>query len=157
YGYADLDASTPVQPDSLFRIASVSKLFTATAIMTLVDDGKLSLETPAFAMLNASQPRSVPADPRIASITVRELLQHTEGFDRSVNGDPIEQTVSIAEQMGVGAPAFCPTLIRYVAERPLDFAPGTNGAYSNVGYCVLGQVIEVSSGMAYADYVRKSV
>ncbi len=157
YGYANLDQSTPVQPDSLFRIASVSKLFTATAIMTLVDEGKLSLDMPAFGILNVAPPDGATMDPRIASITVRELLQHTAGFDRSVNGDPIEQTVSIAEQMGVAAPADCPTLTRYLLERPLDFDPGTNGAYSNVGYCVLGQVIEAASGMAYANYVHQSV
>jgi CubicO group peptidase (beta-lactamase class C family) len=157
YGYADRDSGTPVQPDSLFRIASVSKVFTSEAILTLVDRGLLNLDAPAFGLLSVQPPDGVVVDARIGTITVRQLIQHTGGFDRNVSGDPIWQVVPIATAMGVTPPADCPTIMRYMLGRALDFDPGTRYAYSNLGYCVLGQVIEAVSGMTYADYVRQSV
>ncbi|MDQ6669457.1 MAG: beta-lactamase family protein [Chloroflexota bacterium] len=157
YGYADQDAGTTVQPDALFRIASVSKVFTATAILTLVDNGQLSLDAPAFDLLNIQPPAGATLDPRVASITVRELLQHTAGFDRTVSGDPMSQVVAIASATGVPPPADCPTIVRYMLGQPLDFDPGTRFAYSNFGYCALGQVIEAVTRMSYGDFVRESV
>src|SRR5215469_13092928 len=83
HGYGVADSTTQVQPDSLFRIASLSKQFTSVAILQLVQQGKLSLDEPAFAILSDIQP--IPGaveDPRLARITIRNLLQHSGGWDR---------------------------------------------------------------------------
>jgi len=155
YGWADIDKRVPAQPTSLFRIASISKMFTAAAIMTLVRDGRLKLDSPAFPLLHIEPPANV--DPRLLRITVRQLLQHTGGFDRDKSFDPMFRPAEIAIAEGVRAPADQTAIIRYMMGRPLDFDPGTRFAYSNFGYCVLGRVIEAVSGMRYDAYVQKYV
>lgn len=159
YGWADVEHHVPVQPTSRFRIASLSKMFTAAAILTLVRQGKLGLDAPAFPRLHL-QPHLEPGtkvDPRLWRITVRQLLQHTGGFDSAKSFDPMFRPAQIAEAVGVPAPANQKAIIRYMMGRPLDFEPGTRYAYSNFGYCVLGRVIEAVSGMLYGDYVQKYV
>ncbi|MDE2125565.1 MAG: beta-lactamase family protein [Armatimonadetes bacterium] len=156
YGFADLERRTPVQPQSLFRIASITKPFTAVAIMTLVQDPRfrLRLDDPAFPMIPLN--RKV-ADPRLNTITIRQLLHHTGGFDRDKSGDPMFRPLEIAAAEGTPAPADQWAIIRWMAGRPLDFDPGTRFAYSNFGYCVLGRVIEAVTAMRYVDYVSKFV
>src|SRR5579871_1547440 len=157
YGYAVRDAGTPVQPTSLFRIGSNTKVVTATAVLTLADLGLLNLDAPAFALLSIQAPAGATVDPRIATITVRELLQHTAGFDDTVSPDPMYREDAIAAAMGVPPPADCPTIIAYMLGKPLDVDPGTKYVYSNFGYCVLGRVVEAASGMSYGDYVQQHV
>ncbi len=160
YGLADRDAQQPVQPDSLFRLASLSKPITAVAVLALVDAGRLDLDAPAFRALGAAA-----ADPRLGRVTVRELLQHTGGWDPEDSHvldppgqyDPMFDSREIARAMGAPAPASCPTIIRFMTGKPLDFDPGTQYAYSNFGYCVLGRVIEGVTGQSYADSVAASV
>lgn len=159
YGYADLERKELVQPTSLFRLASVSKPVTALAIMTLVRDGKLDLDSPAFPLLGWT-PFLKPGaseDPRLRRITVRQLLHHSGGFDRDRSGDPMFQHFLIAQDMGIPSPPDHRSLIRWVMGRPLDFDPGSREAYSNFGYCVLGRVIEKVTGMSYEAYVKKAV
>jgi CubicO group peptidase (beta-lactamase class C family) len=161
FGYADVESRTPVQPDALFRIASVSKTLTSAAIMTLVEDGKLHLDdrvAPLIAHLTPAPGATV--DPRWEQITVRHLLNHTGGWDRDKpNGgfDPIDRPAIAAAAVGAPAPASPETLIRYMKGMPLDFDPGEKWAYSNFGYIILGRVIERVSGMPYAEYVRAHV
>src|SRR5215211_7405645 len=161
FGYADVENKTPVQPDALFRIASVSKPITSAAIMTLVEEGKLKLDervAPYIAHLTPAPGASV--DPRWDQITIRNLLNHTGGWDRSKpNGgfDPIDRPLIAAAAVGAPAPASSETLIRYMKGMPLDFNPGEKHAYSNFGYIILGRVIERVSGMPYAVYVRTRV
>jgi CubicO group peptidase (beta-lactamase class C family) len=161
FGYADVENKTPVQPDALFRIASVSKTLTATAIMKLVEDGRLKLDdrvAPLIAHLTAAPGTTV--DPRWEQITVRHLLNHAGGWDRNKpNGgfDPIDRPAIAAAAVGAPAPASSETLIRYMKGTPLDFTPGEKFAYSNFGYIVLGRVIERVSGMPYKDFVRARV
>jgi len=143
YGYADVSAKKAVQPDSLFRIASVSKPVTAVAVMKLVEDGKLRLEDHAFDLLTFGY----GSDPRIRQITIRHLLNHSAGWDRDVSFDPM---------FHFGA-AGAEEIIRQMLTRPLDFAPGARHAYSNFGYCVLGRVIERVTGRRYEDYVRDEI
>jgi N-acyl-D-amino-acid deacylase len=159
YGYADRERKEPVQPTSLFRLASVSKPITAVAILTLVQSGKLDLETKAFPLLGLKpflKPGAVE-DLRINEITVRQLLHHTGGFDRDKSGDPMFQHFQIAREMGIPSPPDHRSLIRWVMGRPLDFDPGSREAYSNFGYCVLGRIIEKVSGRPYEAYVRDAV
>jgi CubicO group peptidase (beta-lactamase class C family) len=158
YGFADRDQATPVEPDALFRIASLSKLITATAILQLVEQKRLSLDARAFALLpHLRPPPGAKPDRRLADITVRHLLQHTGGWDRSVSGDPMFQPLEMARAAGAPAPASADAIIRAMLGRPLDFAPGTKYAYSNFGYNVLGRIIEAVSGETYAGFVAAHV
>ncbi|MBX6333599.1 MAG: serine hydrolase [Gemmatimonadaceae bacterium] len=158
YGYADTAAHEVVRPDALFRIASVSKPITSATILSLVQSGALSLDDRPFAMLT-----DIPAlpgaieDPRLDSITVRQILYHAGGWDRDVSGDPMFMSWTIAEATGTTPPASTEAIIRYMRGRPLDFAPGTRYAYSNFGYAVLGRVIEHVTGEPYESYVKTHV
>src|SRR4051812_2974907 len=161
FGYADLENKTPVQPDALFRIASVSKTLTSAAVMKLVEEGKLKLDdrvAPLIAYLTPAPGATV--DPRWEQITIRNLLNHTGGWDRTKpNGgfDPIDRPAIAAAAVNAPAPASGETLIRYMKGMPLDFNPGEKFAYSNFGYIILGRVIERVSGMPYKEYVRARV
>ena len=161
FGYADVETKTPVQPDALFRIASVSKPITAAAIMKLVEEGKLKLDdrvAPFIAHLAPAPGATV--DPRWEQITIRHLLNHAGGWDRTKpNGgfDPVDRPAIAAAAVNAPAPASSETLIRYMKGMPLDFNPGEKFAYSNFGYIILGRVIERVSGMRYAEYVRARV
>lgn len=161
FGYADVENKTLVQPDALFRLGSVSKTLTATAVMKLVEEGKLKLDdrvAPLIAQLTPAPGATV--DPRWDQITIRHLLNHAGGWDRDKpNGgfDPIDRPEIAAAAVGAPAPASSETLIRYMKGMPLDFNPGERFAYSNFGYIVLGRVIERVSGMPYKDYVRTRV
>jgi N-acyl-D-amino-acid deacylase len=137
FGYADVDARTPVGPDTMFALASCSKPITAMAIMKLVEERRLTLETPAFAFLGI---RSV-TDPRAAAITIENLLNHSSGLPHDVaatTGDPMNTA-------------------RAAARAKLQFAPGTQQAYSNAGFNVLGAVVEKASGQRYMDYIEANV
>jgi N-acyl-D-amino-acid deacylase len=161
FGYADVENKTPVQPDALFRIASVSKPITSAAVMKLVEEGKLKLDdrvAPLIAHITPAPGTTV--DPRWEQITIRHLLNHTGGWDRGKpNGgfDPMDRPGIAAAAVGAPAPASAETLIRYMKGMPLDFNPGEKHAYSNFGYAILGRVIERLSGMPYEQYVRTHV
>jgi N-acyl-D-amino-acid deacylase len=161
FGYADVENETPVQPDALFRIASVSKPITSAAIMTLVEEGKLELDdrvAPFIAHLTPAPGATV--DPRWDQITIRQLLNHTGGWDRDKpNGgfDPMFRPAIAAAAVNAPAPASAETIIRYMKGVPLDFNPGEKHVYSNFGYAILGRVIERLSGMPYEEYVRARV
>ena len=158
YGMADIDSGTPVQPDSRMRVASLSKFVTAIAVMTLVQENRITLDSPAFALIPQFTPLpGATVDPRLKTITVRQLLHHTGGWDRSVSGDPLFEPNKISAAAGTPPPPSADTIIRYMLGQPLDFDPGTRMAYSNFGYCVLGRIIETVSGQTYGDYVQSAV
>jgi N-acyl-D-amino-acid deacylase len=159
YGWADRDKRIRVEPDSLFRIASISKPLTAVAILQLVEQKRLDLELKAFPYLEIppALPPGHSADVRLKEITVRQLLQHTGGWDRERSFDPMFRPRLIAEQVGTPAPASPEAVLRYMQTQPLDFAPGTRYAYSNFGYCVLGRILEKATGQSYGQYVRQHV
>ena len=88
-GYANVEGAQVVQLDSLFRIAIISKPFTAAAILKLIEQGKLTLSTAAFSVLNdLAPPVGANVDSRIYQITIQNLLEHKGGWDRSIAGDP---------------------------------------------------------------------
>lgn len=137
YGWADREKKAPVTPTSLFRIASVSKPITAVAVMKLIEEGRLDLDARAFDIVRLPPvftKRKKP-DPRSKRVTVRQLLQHTGGWDRDKSFDPMFRPVEIAEAVGVPPPAPPEAVIRYMMGQPLDFAPGARYAYSNFDYC----------------------
>src|SRR5918992_3383170 len=115
FGYADVENQTPVQPDALFRIASVSKPITGVAIMKLVEEGELHLDervAPLIAHLTPAPGATV--DPRWEQITMRQLLNHTGGWDRDKpNGafDPMFRPAIAAAAVNAPAPASAETII----------------------------------------------
>jgi len=147
YGYAkkSLIKKIPVQPQSRFRFASLSKPLTAVAIMLLFEDGKLSLDDPIVSLLQELAPQKI-SDSRINQITVRHLLEHRGGFDRSIRGDP----------MFLNQPP-CPGNIKSFLARKLDFNPGQKYVYSNIGYCILGRIIENITKKSYEDFLNERV
>jgi N-acyl-D-amino-acid deacylase len=157
FGFADLATKQAVAPDSLFRIGSISKPFTAVAVLKLVEEGKLDLDAKAFKILDIQPPGGEVLDQRIWSITVRELLEHSGGLGRPPL-DPMFFSTSVAKAVGAPAPASCETVISYMMMTGLlGFAPGTRFEYSNFGYCALGRIIERITGMGYEDYMRTEV
>ncbi len=158
YGLADRDAGKTVQPDSLFRIASVTKPLTAAAILVLVQRGRLDLDAKVLDVLKLpGVSAKKAADPRWKRITIRQLLHHTAGFDRDASFDPMFRPYVIAEATDTPPPAGPRAIIRYMLGRRLDFDPGTKEAYSNFGYCLLGRVIEQLTGKPYGEAVQNLV
>jgi len=157
--YGTADVAIPMQPDHLFRIASLSKPITAIAVLKLVESKQIGLEDKVFGdtgILNDETYLRIN-DRRIKDITVKNLLQHTAGWDRnkSAEGDPMFEEDRIAKSMG--KPADSNTIIEYMLTKKLDFDPGEKFAYSNFGYNVLGRIIEKVSGLTYAEYVQKNI
>lgn len=159
FGYADREQKQPVQPDSQFRIASLSKPITAVAILKLIEQKKLKLDTKVFDVLKDYQQQLAEqgVDPRLKEITIRQLLHHTGGWDRKVSFDPMFRSVAFAKQLGKTPPAETEDVIQVMLKQPLDFNPGERHAYSNFGYCLLGRVIETVTGQPYAEYVQQVI
>jgi len=158
FGYADTATKTETQPYSQFRIASISKLVTATAIMKLKEEGKLSLTDSVFGprgILNDPY-FSNPKDKRVYSITVAHLLSHEGGWTQRY-GDQMFMPSVIAEDMRVKLPIDIKTIVRFALNKRLHYTPGKGKAYSNLGYSILGLVIEKVSGMPYEEYCRKEI
>lgn len=135
-GYGDADARTP------FRVASLSKPITATAVLRLVERGALPLDEPIWTRLGLGE----AADARWKRVTILHLLQHTGGWAHAVGRDPMF------------APGGTPEwVLAEQLRRPLDFEPGARHAYSNFGYFLLGRAIERASGMSYESFVQREV
>lgn len=145
YGFADLAKKTPAKPSTAYRIASISKVFTATAILQLRDAGKLDLDDPVSRWLPEFAPAHV--DPASPVIRVRHLLTHTSGIPREVEGGywndmkfpSREEMQRLLNRAGVVGP------------------PETEYKYSNVALSLAGYVVEKASGEPYADYVTRHI
>jgi CubicO group peptidase (beta-lactamase class C family) len=157
-GYQDLEAKTPMRPDSIFRVMSVSKPITAAGVMVLVDEGRLSLLDPVETFIpefrgirvnpcgtrNGFDCQLVPAT---RPFTVLDLLTHTSGLGEAGGG-----------RGGEPAPASRRDLIAASAGRVnLLFQPGTAWNYSNFGIAVLGRIIEVASGQPFDDFMAARI
>ncbi|HNT88668.1 MAG TPA: serine hydrolase domain-containing protein, partial [Candidatus Hydrogenedentes bacterium] len=144
YGVTDLDSRRPVDAErTLFRVASVSKLFAATAIMQLYEQGRLDLHRDINAYLTGFQAPATFPEP----ITSAHLLTHTAGFDDRFVG------------MGARTEADLPALGEYLARRlpPRVMPPGRYISYSNHGFALAGHLVEAVSGMTFADYVERCI
>jgi len=149
YGYADIDKKELMRPASRFRIASISKPITATAIMQLVEQGKLHLRDKVFgkdAILGITY-GVYPYKKWVEDITIEVLLQHLGG-GWGEDQDPVYLHPEMSQAQMIGWT---------LENRPLDDEPGTHFQYSNFGYCLLGRVIEKVTGMKYEDYVQKNI
>jgi len=155
FGYADIEQKQPVQPESLFRIASISKPFTAVATLQLVEKGRLGLNDSVFGLLphKPHLAKGDSIDPRLGQVTIAHLLRHQGGWNRKESIDPVFHSIEIASVLDKSPPATQDDVIRFMMGWPLDFDPGERYAYSNLGYCLLGRVIEQVSGRRYGDYM----
>lgn len=159
YGWADEEKGLEMQPYNLLRMASVSKLITATGIMILKDQGRLSLDDRIFGeggILSDMPYAESIRDKNYYRITVEHLLRHQGGFTVS-GGDPMFSTGSIMTGFGLEEAPDCETLLCCILRRKLRFIPGKSQAYSNLGYLLLSQVIEKCSGMSYEKFIRKNI
>lgn len=141
FGYADLSERVPVSADTVFRLASITKEFTAAALLHLQEEGELSLDDRMGDFLP-----NYPA--AVRRITIRDLLSHTSGLSDAA-------VIPIFEEGGVGYTRE--RIIDLVASQPLDFEPGTGHSYSNVGFIIAGMVIEEAAGTTYGDYVTDEI
>lgn len=158
YGYADVEAKIKASPEQLFRIASVSKLITAVAIMKLVENGKITLDSKVFGKYGIlNKEKSTPIkDKRLENITVRNLLNHSGGWTQRY-GDVAFLPKIVSEQTGDPLPLTINSYLKFVESKRLHFEPGTASAYSNLGYMILGEVIATVSKTSYEKYVRENV
>jgi CubicO group peptidase (beta-lactamase class C family) len=139
-GRAEIELGVPLSPDHVFRIASVTKTFTASLVLKLVEEGKLSLDDRLAKFL--------PDFPNGSDITIRQLLSHTAGISDRGTGS---QTGSSRRDIDRD------TRLAEIRKRPLDFAPGTDWRYSNTGYILLGMVIEQVTGEPWHVAMQKRI
>ena len=137
YGYADLEFDIPLPVTASFEIGSLTKQFTAVAIMQLEEKGLLKLDD----TIN----KYLPIDLKDKSVTIRQLLNHTSGIGELRLGDMIYHTYPRD------------TLLRLLEKSKFDFEPGTSMMYNNTGYKLLGLVIEKVTGQAYEEYLNKNI
>ena len=143
YGMANVELGVPARPEHVFRIGSTTKLFTAAAIMLLVDEGKLALDAPVK--------RYLPdAPPHWDKVTLEHLLTHTSGIPNLSMDNAYWRTTARLDHT-------LEELIAPVRTRPLDFTPGSKFSYSNTGYNLLGQVIEKVSGKEYYAFLDERI
>jgi len=161
FGWADRESKRRVEPESLFRIASISKPITAVAVMQLVESGQIRLTDPITDHLqNMSSYRKHPGiDQRINNITIQDLLRHSGGWDRGKSFDPmgLDGHLRVAKTLRKRLPLKPRDMIRYMFRHQLQFDPGTGYAYSNFGYLLLGRIIEDVTGQGYEEYVKQHV
>lgn len=142
YGMANLELGVPVEPDMVFRLGSITKQFTAVAVLMLAEQGKLSLSDEITKFL--------PDYPTKGhKITVEHLLNHTSG---------IKSYTSMPEWLALWRKdTTVKELIDLFKDQPMDFAPGEKWSYNNSGYFLLGAIIEKASGQTYQDFVEKNI
>lgn len=163
FGWKDQNLQAPLPVDAMMRLASVSKPITAAAIHELAADGMLDLNDFVFDLaqdeggLLELAPFPALGDARLSRITVQHLLRHRGGWDRDVAGDLTYREIRIAEAMGIPSPPGRENTVRYILGQPLQLDPGSQRAYSNIGYLVLGLVIEEVSERDYMSYVLEEV
>jgi subtilase family serine protease/CubicO group peptidase (beta-lactamase class C family) len=167
FGVVDEATKEPVQPYHRFRIAGLSKTITAVAVMKLIEEGKLSLDDKVFGDEGLFKKGLLLefdiTDDRVFDITVGQLLMHSAGWDagedclpHSEEGcDPVFIPLKVTETIGGSNPANKISMIGFALEQGLQFDPGTDFAYSNVGYLILEQVIARASGMSYSRFVKQ--
>jgi CubicO group peptidase (beta-lactamase class C family) len=138
YGVSNLELNVAAKPETIFQSGSVGKQFTATAVMMLVESGKVELEAPIT--------RYFPEAPSSwKQVTVRELLSHTAGFTDYPKNFDEQKNYTEAE------------LLKIVEAIPLAYPPGTSWSYSNLGYLTLGILIHKVTGEFYGDFLQQKI
>jgi len=153
-GWKDVASQQPMAPNTIFWIASMSKSLTATALMMLVDEGKVKLDDPVSKYLpifknqmvvKTRDQNQVVLEKPIHPVTIRNLLDHTAGLVKFLPMAPAFDAYSLEED------------VREYALIPLQFQPGTTFDYTNAGPNTVGRIIEVVTGMRYADFMQQRI
>ena len=158
YGYANTQDSIPCEVKNIFRVASVSKLLTAVAVMHLDETKQLSTQDFVFGeegILNDTLFLDY-RDKKIKQITVEHLLRHTSGFSNP-HGDAAFNMELVAQFLDKPLPLSMDDMVLYATKNRLRAVPGGRFNYSNLGYIVLSKVIEKVSGMPYETYIKDSI
>jgi CubicO group peptidase (beta-lactamase class C family) len=142
YGFADLEHNVPNTPLTKFRLGSVTKQFTAAAILLLEQQGKLRVQDPLCKFIENCPDAWQP-------VTLHHLLTHTSGIPNFTS------FADYLEKMALPCPPEC-TIARF-RDRPLEFPPGERWAYSNSGYILLGYIIEKVTGQPYDQFLRQNI
>ena len=156
YGWADEENEIEMEPGHILRMASVSKLLTATGIMVLQDKGMLSINDTVFGpsgILNDTLFTQTIKDKNYYKITVEHLMRHQGGFSR----DPLFSSRDVKNQLQLDHAPERADFYKLVLRRRLRFVPGTWQDYSNFGYLLLSEIIEKVSGKPYEQFMREEV
>ncbi|MBB6112125.1 serine hydrolase domain-containing protein [Mucilaginibacter lappiensis] len=141
YSQVNKGEKTPATIETKYRIGSISKMFTATMIFQLIDEGKLTFETPLATYF--------PQLPNAGKITIREMLSHHSGL-HNFTSDSLYLTY-------MGSPKSEPEMVAIFAKQKSDFEPDTKAEYSNTNFVLLGYIIEKLTGKTYAEELKKRV
>ena len=146
YGFRDAENKLPMQEDTIFEMASITKMFTAAAVMLLVREGKLSLDDEYV--------KYFPDYP-YPGVTIRHLLTHTSGMPEDF--DTEDWVAPVLEKEHRIPP--CSEILRFIREsgEELDCAPGERFEYTDVGYCLLANLVEKLSGVRFEDFLKKNI
>ena len=139
YGKSRLDPQTPASSEMRYSVGSISKQFTATAILMLAEQGKLSLDDPVA--------KYIPDLTRANEVTIRELLSHTSGYQDYWPQDYVPPFMTRA--------ITADKILDLWARKPLDFSPGTKWQYSNTNYVIAGVIVEKVSGKSLLDFLQE--
>jgi CubicO group peptidase (beta-lactamase class C family) len=140
YGLANVELNAPAAEETVFQIQSITKTFTASAVMMLVEEGKVSLDDPLSKYLDGTPESWKP-------VTIRHLLSHTSGIKDFINEPTASLRLDVSEEEVLAA----------TAPRPLNFKPGEKYLYSNTGYHLLAMVIRKVTGQAYGDFLAERI
>jgi CubicO group peptidase (beta-lactamase class C family) len=157
YGWSDAHKKKPTVPDAIMRIAGLTQAITAAAVKKLIREGKLSLESKAFPLLNLKPPQGEVPDPRLSQITVGQLLENKGGWDAGSSFEPFSRLREIQKSLHLAHRPHPADVVRYMLGEPLQFDPGQRTAASNIGFSVLGRIIEKVTGKNYAAYIAEDV
>lgn len=153
----DVEENDPIQLSSRFRLADLSQVFTATAVLRLVQDGNLSLESRLVDIVDPVSFGVRPSDAGWKKITVEHLLRHQAGWDRNATFDPLFSDRQISLALSLPLPVDEAAIVRYMLGQPLQYRPGERSIESHFGYLLLKQVVATASGQGYVDYVQNEV
>src|SRR3954447_26657248 len=137
YGLANVELKVPVTGDTVFQIQSITKTFTAAAVMMLVEEGKVALDDPVGKYLDGTPESWKP-------ITLRHLLSHTSGIKDFINEPTASLRIDVSEE----------DVFKATAPRPLNFTPGEKYAYSNTNYHLLAMILRKVTGKYYGDVLK---
>jgi CubicO group peptidase (beta-lactamase class C family) len=141
-GKADLGTGRSMEPDSIFRVASMTKPITSTALMMLIEQGKLAVDDPVAKHIPAFASQKLKDGSAARPVTIRDVVTHTAGLATSPGaGNQDRSLAEIADAIG---------------KLPLEFAPGSKWQYSS-GITIAGRLIEIASGEKYADYLQRHI
>lgn len=154
FGFANLETQEHVTPSTLFNLASCTKAVTTLGIMRLVESKRLGLDEPMYTAIGRpSLVRGMQADPRVAQITIRQLLHHSGGWNDDSAFDAAGREV---RQLAPNGLPYSEA-VRVLLATPLDYAPGTQATYANGQWNLLKYIVECASGRTYLDYMQEQL